>query len=96
MHWADAWLKEAIAAEVQRNPSTMMIATVAADGQPSARAVLCKEFVPDPGYLVFHTNYNSRKSQEIAANPRVTTLFHWDALGRQIRIEGIAVRYHLY
>ena len=92
MHWADAWLKEATAAEVQRNPNSMTISSVGADSRPSSRVVLCKEFVPDPGYLVFYTNYRSKKSLELAANPHAAALLHWDALGRQIRIEGTVVR----
>jgi pyridoxamine 5'-phosphate oxidase len=92
LHWADAWLKEAFAAKVQRNPNSMTIATVAADGQPSARVVLCKDIVPDPGYLVFYTNYGSHKAAQIAQNPKVAAVLHWDALGRQIRIEGSAIR----
>lgn len=92
MHWADAWLKEATAAEVQRNPNSMTIASVGPDSRPSARVVLCKEIVPDPGYVVFYTNYRSRKSRELAANPHAAALMHWDALGRQVRIEGTVVR----
>lgn len=92
MHWADAWLKEALASNVQRNPNSMTLVSVGADGQPTARVVLCKHFVPDPGYLVFYTNYDSQKSMQLTAHPQTTTLFHWDALGRQIRIEGLAVR----
>jgi pyridoxamine 5'-phosphate oxidase len=92
MHWADAWLKEAIAAEVQRNPNSMTISSVGADSRPSSRVVLVKEFVPDPGYLVFYTNYRSKKSLELDANPNAAALMHWDALGRQIRIEGTVVR----
>ena len=92
MHWADAWLKEATAAQVQRNPNSMTIASVGADSQPSSRVVLCKEFVPDPGYLVFYTNYRSKKALELAANPNAAALMHWDAMGRQIRIEGTVVR----
>jgi pyridoxamine 5'-phosphate oxidase len=92
MHWADAWIKEATAGEVQRNPTSMTIVTVDADARPSARVVLCKEFVPDPGYLVFHTNYRSRKVKELDQCASVAAVFHWDALGRQIRIEGQAVR----
>jgi pyridoxamine 5'-phosphate oxidase len=92
MHWADAWLKEATAAKVQRNPNSMTIASVGADSRPSSRVVLCKEFVPDPGYLVFYTNYRSTKSLELAANPNAAALLHWDAMGRQIRIEGTVVR----
>lgn len=92
MHWADAWLKEATATNVQRNPNSMTISTVGADSRPSSRVVLCKEFVPDPGYLVFYTNYRSQKALELAANPNAAALMHWDALGRQIRIEGTVVR----
>jgi pyridoxamine 5'-phosphate oxidase len=92
MHWADAWIKEATAGQVQRNPTSMTIVTVGPNASPSARVVLCKQFVPDPGYLVFHTNYNSRKVKELEQHASVAAVFHWDALGRQIRIEGQAVR----
>jgi len=92
MHWADAWLKEATAAKVQRNPNSMTLSSVGANSQPSSRVVLCKDFVPDPGYLVFYTNYRSRKALELAANPNAAALLHWDALRRQIRIEGTIVR----
>jgi pyridoxamine 5'-phosphate oxidase len=91
MHWAAAWLDEATRQNVQRNPNSMMLVTVGDDQKPSARVVLCKAFVPDPGYLVFYTNYKSRKVRELQANPQVAVTFHWDALGRQVRIEGIAV-----
>jgi len=92
MHWADAWIKEATAGEVQRNPTSMTIVTVDANGNPSARVVLCKQFVPDPGYLIFYTNYLSKKVKELDQHNKVAVVFHWDALGRQIRIEGQAVR----
>ncbi len=92
MHWADAWLKEAMASAAQRNPNAVTIVSVGDDGQPSARVVLCKQFVPDPGYFVFHTNYESRKATELAARPQSAALFHWDAIGRQIRFEGQVVR----
>lgn len=92
MHWVNAWLNEAMSGEIQRNPNSMTIASVGAGGQPSSRVVLCKEVVPDPGYLVFYTNYHSRKGREFDANAKAAALFHWDSLGRQIRIEGIVVR----
>ena len=92
MHLAGLWLEEASAKAVRRNPNAMTLATVGPDGQPSARIVLCKAFLADPGYLVFYTNYTSRKARELADNPKVAALFHWDGLGRQVRIEGIAVR----
>ena len=91
MHWAAAWLDEATRQRVQRNPNSMTFVTVGNDGKPSARVVLCKDFVADPGYLVFFTNYQSRKVREFRASPDVAVTFHWDALGRQVRIEGTAV-----
>lgn len=91
MHWADAWIQEAYAARQQRNPNSMTLVTVRADGNPAARVVLCKDFVPDPGFLVFYTNFKSDKCKEIDANPNVGIVFHWDGPGRQIRISGIAI-----
>lgn len=92
MPLAEAWIGEAIANARQRNANSMTLATVGADGQPSCRVVLCKRFVPDPGYLVFYTNYRSRKARELAANPKVGAAFYWDNLGLQVRIDGLAVR----
>jgi pyridoxamine 5'-phosphate oxidase len=89
---AAAWLEEATERALQPNPNALVITTVGRETQPNARVVLCKEFVAEPGYLVFYTNYQSRKAREIAANSRVGALFHWDGLGRQVRIEGVAVR----
>jgi pyridoxamine 5'-phosphate oxidase len=85
---ARAWLEEASARRVQPNPNAMVLATVAAGGQPSARVVLCKEIVAPPGYLVFYTNYESQKGRELEARPRAALLFHWDPLHRQVRVEG--------
>lgn len=92
MPLASRWIAEASAQAVQRNPNSMTIVSVAENGKPSARVVLCKRFVADPGYLVFYTNYLSRKAAEFSANKYAAALFHWDALGRQIRIEGIITR----
>lgn len=92
MHWAKAWLDEAFEKQSQRNPHAMIAVTVSADGQPAGRAVLCKEFVPDPGYLVFYTNYKSDKVSHLNNNSRIALVFHWDAFGRQVRIEGETVR----
>lgn len=91
MPWAKAWLDAATSRGTARNPNSMTLATVS-EGRPSARVVLCKRFVADPGYVVFYTNYRSRKMADIDANPEVAVTFHWDALGRQVRFEGIALR----
>lgn len=81
------WLDEAIAADVPE-PNAMSLATVDANGQPSARVVLLKSW--DAQGLVFHTNYASRKGRDIAANPNVALLFFWAELERQVRIDGRA------
>lgn len=82
------WLAEARDGRVQRNPDAMSLATVDAGGRPSVRVVLCKAIVADPGYLVFYTNYDSRKGRELRAAPRAAVVFQWDPLGRQLRVEG--------
>jgi pyridoxamine 5'-phosphate oxidase len=92
MHWVEAWIADATEKAVKRNPNSMAIVTVGDDAMPSARMVLCKYFHADPGYLVFYTNYESNKARQIEENPNVAVLFHWDQLGRQVRIEGRAVR----
>jgi pyridoxamine 5'-phosphate oxidase len=86
------WLADSWKLRQQPNPNSMVIATVGANGQPSARVVLCKEIVPQPGYLVFYTNYLSRKGRELTANPRAAGVMHWDALHRQVRVEGPIVK----
>jgi len=86
------WFDDARRRKVQPNPDAMVVATATPDGTPTARVVLCKKLVVSPGYAVFFTNYDSRKGQELAANPRVAAVLHWDALGRQVRLEGRVVR----
>lgn len=83
------WFDQALAAQVIE-PNAMTLATVAADGQPSARIVLLKAF--DERGFVFYTNYESRKGVELAAHPRVALIFYWPDLERQVRVEGQAER----
>ena len=89
---AASWLEIARSRRDQPNPNAMVVASVGSDGQPSARVVLCKDIIVDPGYICFFTNYLSRKGREIDAHPRVAIVMHWDHLYRQVRIEGRAVR----
>ncbi len=89
---AQQWLTDAWAAGNQPNPNAMVLATATADGRPSARVVLCKELVPEPGFLTFFTNYESRKGMEIAANSRAAVVMHWDHVHRQVRVEGTIAR----
>jgi pyridoxamine 5'-phosphate oxidase len=69
-----------------RMPEAAALATATPDGAPSVRMVLVKGF--DQNGFRFFSNYESAKGRELAANPRAALLFHWDALGRQVRIAG--------
>jgi pyridoxamine 5'-phosphate oxidase len=79
------WFAEAGEAGI-RAPEAMALATASATGAPSVRTVLLKS-VDEHGF-VFYTGYVSRKAGELDSNPRAALLFHWDPLGRQVRIEG--------
>jgi pyridoxamine 5'-phosphate oxidase len=83
------WFNEAEAAGV-RMPEAAALATATSDGVPAVRMVLVKDF--DERGFVFFSNYHSRKGHELDANPRAALLFHWDPLGRQVRIEGAVER----
>jgi pyridoxamine 5'-phosphate oxidase len=85
---AEQWLAQAQRDAAQPNPDSMVLATVDGRGYPSARVVLCKDIVPQEGYIVFYTNYRSRKGTELQGNPRAAVVFHWDHLRRQVRAEG--------
>ena len=80
-----AWFDDAQAAGV-RAPEAVTVATASALGRPSARMVLLKA-ADDRGF-VFFTGRESRKGRDLAENPWAALLFYWDALGRQVRIEG--------
>jgi pyridoxamine 5'-phosphate oxidase len=84
-----AWLEEALTGGLAE-PNAMILATVSADGQPSARTVLLRG-LDDTGF-VFYTNYDSRKGRELAENPRAALVFYWPELQRQVRIEGTVER----
>lgn len=82
------WFAHARAHSGQPNPDAMVLATLGASGGPAARVVLCKQVMTPAGYVVFFTNYQSRKGREFAAHPRAAAVLHWDSLHRQVRIEG--------
>ena len=82
----EAWLAEA--QPVARNATSMTLATVDPDGRPSARMVICRGFDAGAGWLVFYTDRDSPKGRALEAHPRAALVFHWDAVERQIRIEG--------
>jgi pyridoxamine 5'-phosphate oxidase len=81
----ERWFADAAAAGI-RAPEAMALATASAAGVPSVRTVLLKG--ADEQGFSFFTNYESRKGSELAENPRAALLFHWDPLGRQVRVEG--------
>ena len=81
----NVWMNEAIEAQVQE-PYAMSLATCGKDNKPSVRIVLLRE-ITDKG-IVFYTNYESAKGQDIAENPNTEALFFWHKLERQIRISG--------
>jgi pyridoxamine 5'-phosphate oxidase len=78
--WLDA------AGAVSEQPAAMTLATADREARPSARQVLLRGL--DERGLVFFTNRASRKSAELAENPRAALVFHWYELGRQVRVEG--------
>ena len=82
----DRWLQEAIQGEVPE-PNAMTLATVASNLRPSTRVVLVKGY--NERGIVWYTNYDSRKGQELAGNPWAALQFHWVELERVVRIEGL-------
>lgn len=79
------WLQEAITSQVPE-PNAMTLATVGGDLRPSTRVVLIKGY--DARGIVWFTNYESQKGQELAGNPFAALQFHWVELERVVRIEG--------
>jgi pyridoxamine 5'-phosphate oxidase len=71
-----------------KEPASMCLATADRAGRPSARIVLLRGL--DHRGLRFYTSYFSRKGGELADNPNAAALFHWPALERQVRVEGVA------
>jgi pyridoxamine 5'-phosphate oxidase len=79
------WFDDAVRADVPE-PNAMSLATASRNSRPSSRIVLLKGL--DRRGFIWYTNYDSRKGQELAANPHAALLFHWVELERQVRIEG--------
>ena len=79
------WLQQALDAQVPE-PNAMTLATVGEGGRPSTRIVLIKGF--DARGIVWYSNYESRKGQELALNAQAALQFHWVELERVVRIEG--------
>jgi pyridoxamine 5'-phosphate oxidase len=84
-----AWLTQATEAGLPE-PNAMVLATADSDGRPSARTVLLKRV--DERGLVFYTNQQSRKAEDLAANPHCALVFPWHAMERQVRVEGTVTK----
>lgn len=83
----DIWLSQTIESGIG-DPTAMVVSTVSAEGRPSQRIVLLKH-VDDDGFI-FYTNYGSRKAKEIEGNNKVSLLFPWNKLDRQVKVGGTA------
>jgi pyridoxamine 5'-phosphate oxidase len=81
----EEWFESAVKAGLKL-PNAMTLATASKTGRPDARIVLLKGI--DGKGITFFTNYRSRKSAELAENPRATLLFYWPELDLQVRIDG--------
>ena len=85
----EKWFAEAEAAKIVE-PNAMVVSTAGRDGRPSSRTVLLKAV--DGRGFVFYSNYESRKGRELEGNPRISLLFPWIAMERQVIVEGTAAR----
>ena len=82
----EKWIEEAVDAQILE-PNAMTISTVNQDGQPSARVVYLRGLSSDG--LKLYTNYNSQKGEDVKGNPKVSALFFYSELERQVRVEGL-------
>jgi pyridoxamine 5'-phosphate oxidase len=80
------WYDEAAACPEIREPNAMQVATVDASGRPDLRTVLARGF--DEAGVVFYTNYDSVKGEQLATNPVAAAVFAWLPLERQVRLRG--------
>lgn len=85
----EQWLNEAVAADIIE-PNAMTLATADKQGRPSARTVLLKGY--DDGGFCFFSNHNSRKAQDLEANPHACLVVHWRELERQVIVRGPVTR----
>ncbi|HHW4805809.1 TPA: pyridoxine/pyridoxamine 5'-phosphate oxidase, partial [Salmonella enterica] len=81
----EKWLAQACEAKLT-DPTAMVVGTVDADGQPWQRTVLLKHY--DAEGMVFYTNMGSRKAHQLEGNPRISLLFPWHTLDRQVHVTG--------
>ncbi|MFG0246297.1 MAG: pyridoxamine 5'-phosphate oxidase [Phycisphaerales bacterium JB052] len=84
----NSWFDQAWDERKTPNTNAMTLCTMHPDGMPDARIVLCKAIEPEPGNILFYTNYNGAKGQQLADHPFASVVFHWDHDERQVRLRG--------
>ena len=84
----EEWLEEAKNCEAITEPFATTLATASAEGAPSARVVLLRDFGPEG--FVFYTNLESAKAKDLGVNPAASLCFHWMPLDKQVRVRGRA------
>jgi len=84
------WFKQAATEAQLFEPNAMVVSTADAEGKPTSRTVLLKQF--DEQGFVFYTNYDSRKARDLSENPYVSLLFPWHPMARQVVVTGVARR----
>ena len=86
------WFGQAMREKLVPNPNAMILSTIHADGYADARTLLCKSIDVDAGSIMFYTNYNGLKGQQLDASPYASGTIHWDQYERQIRIRGSVIK----
>jgi len=86
------WFDQAMNEKLAPNPNAMILATTHADTHADARTLLCKSIDVEAGSIMFYTNYNGLKGQQLESSPHASGTIHWDNYERQIRIRGQTVK----
>ncbi len=82
------WLDRAVEELREHNPTAMSLSTIADDGTPASRMVICRGYDAQEGWIVFYTDRDSPKGRELDATPYAAAVFYWEPLQRQVRIRG--------
>lgn len=86
------WFDQAVSENLMPNSNSMSLATTHADGYPDSRILLCKSIDVSAGSIMFYTNYNGLKGQQLDASPCASGAIHWDHYSRQVRIRGTVIK----
>ena len=81
-------MRQAVDHENVLEANAMNLATVDSNGKPHSRFVLLKDFNDEKAQFTWFTNYNSNKGKELEANPHAALTFYWEAIDKQVRVQG--------